>query len=957
MAKWKETLEPYVKVIESVRTFPSNPDAGEDFIVGAVIISDSGPATPTLITSQSEFLRTYAAQDLTQDYTDSLNSLYVSDPGSSLASTMWLNAYRLAGSTHMLICRASKAKDLLYAKPIAKGDQNAYVLKNTEILKRVPSFKFVLDKETAGWNDGWAISISDTGILGNKVTDDGPVYDYKIDTLPDLVDQLNDSTKFFSPTFEFYKDVKCTEESLVEGDAIAEEADEIVAVLFKEVYLASNFIDQDVPLVDIINNETGDVVYDLPYLPGSAEYQAEYASWLAQQTEEVQAKTESEKKALFEAYASDEIIIGDGKNDYTVIGATGSNYEVKGMCYILAVDPNWEELSSESNNVLDLNSTAYSGFEDVPYYATNLYNSRSDLQVRIRRFNHNAVVTKVTSDIEGMQPESPYTIASKVLDKYTKNGTADPKEAVLKYDFYEFAVFDPDISKSWQLFNVGNIGGRGDITVADLNDNLSMIHLKLPDNLKDLDLNYYGYQKDNYNFVKQNQNPQLGPKSGTIKVSNISDLPEIKYKKNGKLNGLVDGTEYSVIVEPHYDIYQYSVVDTVGSWNVIENGTNVTDISSSNYTNIVPKFTAPTSSDTAAEGAYYIMYNTSKSLFDIYKLQSNGDDEILLNLSVKRTNSVTGEILTTILDVSDNDLMLAWDRIEEDERYVVEGMTDLGNTYSILQNYMANIAVNSNYFYAVSTINSTNYMTIANKKQKITKNTPKLYFLSPWDYDDGTVGYLFPASPSTLYWECISRNRTNNNWFAPAFGQTTGIVTPVKLTTEFKKSERQLLLTKKINTIFHDLNIERIYINDSYTATTDDNIRKEENIERSIIHISKAMPTLLNQFKGRINSQKTRKEVEDVINYWFKTHMIRVSGDLIDDWLVVVDNTDTINPPEEQRKNKLNVLVQVRYRNAIKYIIKSVTNGGVFKIYQIAGTDLFLISSLWKHKFNDYRVK
>ena len=68
MAKWKETLEPYVKVIESVRTFPSNPNAGEDLIVGAVLISDSGPATPTLITSQREFLRTYAAQDLTQDY-------------------------------------------------------------------------------------------------------------------------------------------------------------------------------------------------------------------------------------------------------------------------------------------------------------------------------------------------------------------------------------------------------------------------------------------------------------------------------------------------------------------------------------------------------------------------------------------------------------------------------------------------------------------------------------------------------------------------------------------------------------------------------------------------------------------------------------------------------------------------------------------------------------------------
>ena len=146
------------------------------------------------------------------------------------------------------------------------------------------------------------------------------------------------------------------------------------------------------------------------------------------------------------------------------------------------------------------------------------------------------------------------------------------------------------------------------------------------------------------------------------------------------------------------------------------------------------------------------------------------------------------------------------------------------------------------------------------------------------------------------------------------------IVTPVNLATDFKKSERQLLLTKKINTVFYDINIDRIYINDSYTATTDDNIRKEENIERAIIHISKAMPTLLKQFKGRINSSRTRKEVEAVIDFWFKFHMIPISGDLIDEYRIICDETETLNPPEEQRANKLNVCIQTRLRNSIKFI-------------------------------------
>ena len=62
MAQWKQTLEPYVKVIESVKTMPINPTAGEDLIIGAVIISDAGPTIPTLITSQKEFLSTFAAE-------------------------------------------------------------------------------------------------------------------------------------------------------------------------------------------------------------------------------------------------------------------------------------------------------------------------------------------------------------------------------------------------------------------------------------------------------------------------------------------------------------------------------------------------------------------------------------------------------------------------------------------------------------------------------------------------------------------------------------------------------------------------------------------------------------------------------------------------------------------------------------------------------------------------------
>lgn len=630
MAQWKQTLEPYVKVIESVKTMPINPTAGEDLIIGAVIISDAGPTIPTLITSQKEFLSTFAAEDISQEYTDSLDELYTGD-NKTLASTMWLNAYRLAGAGNMLISRACKAEGLIYAKPLEKGKDADYVLKDNEILRAVDGgFKFVLDLgvlETTGAdisevttaNDGWAISIKDIGVIGNRVNDNGPLYDYYVDNLYDLVHKLNETTKFYCPDYTFYSDALCQNEVEVTEDN--KNIVDVKAVKLNVVYLAGG---------KIMEPEVTDAA-------GNVEY------WGFDST----GKNQNNWGDL-------DAQTGQADLDSTAVGCA----------YIVPE-------TIDGKTIINLNSEQYSDFTAPDYYASNLYNSRMDLTVRIRRFNHNAVQSFTTS--EG-STDSPYTVLSSVLDVYTKKGTVDPSDSILNYDFYEFLVMDSSVSSDPQFYNVGNISGRGDISIADLNNSLNLIYLTLPQNFKDLGLNYYGYPADN----------------------------------------------------------------------------------------------------------------------------KTGEEEIYVNLKIGSSDNTKA-----LLKASNSDLMKAWDRIEEDERYIVEGMTDLGCTETIVQNYMANIAVNSNYFYAVSTVNSTNYMVIANKKQKITQDSRKLWFGAPWDYDDGNVGYLYNCSPSVLYWETVLKNRRNNQEFAAAFGQNHGTVTFVALAKEFKKSERQLLLTKKINTIYH----------------------------------------------------------------------------------------------------------------------------------------------------------
>ena len=744
MAQWKQTLEPYVKVIESVKTMPINPTAGEDLIIGAVIISDAGPTIPTLITSQKEFLSTFAAEDISQEYTDSLDELYTGD-NKTLASTMWLNAYRLAGAGNMLISRACRAEGLIYAKPLEKGKNADYVLKDNEILRAVDGgFKFVLDlgilesngvdiSEVTTANDGWAISIKDIGVIGNRVNDNGPLYDYYVDNLYDLVHKLNETTKFYCPEYHFYSDALCKNE--VEVTEENKNTVEVKAVTLNVVYLAGG---------EIMEPEVIDAA-------GNTEY------WGFDSTGKNQNN-----------WGDQDTKTGQADLDSTAVGCA----------YILPE-------TIDGRTIINLNSEKYSGFTAPDYYASNLYNSRMDLTVRIRRFNHNAVQAFTTS--EG-STDSPYTVLNSVLDVYTKKGTVDPSDSILNYDFYEFLIMDSSVSSDPQFYNVGNISGRGDISIADLNNSLNLIYLTLPQNLKDLGLNYYGYSADN----------------------------------------------------------------------------------------------------------------------------KTGEEEIYVNLKIGGSDNTTA-----LLKASNSDLMKAWDRIEEDERYIVEGMTDLGCTETMVQNYMANIAVNPNYFYAVSTVNSTNYMVIANKKQKITQDSRKLWFGAPWDYDDSNVGYLYNCSPSVLYWETVLKNRRNNQEFAAAFGQNHGTVTFVALSKEFKKSERQLLLTKKINTIYHDLYNELYYWNDNIVNQTEDNILKEECNVRLEIRISKAMPVLLNQFKGYQNSAKTRAKVCDVINYWFKTYLMGL-GTTIQDYQVICDETN--NTPQDVQANRLNVTVNVRYYNSVKYI-------------------------------------
>ena len=822
MAQWKETLEPYIKVHEKIRTAAINPTAGEDLIIGCTIISDAGPSIPTLITSQKEFLSTYASTDLTEDYMTSIDSLY-GNGKDTVASTMWLNAYRLAGAGNLLVVRAFKGDNIYFAKPLSKTDSNVYILKDGQLLKKIQSFKIVVDedKDSAEHStDGWGLAVGDVGVIGNRTTDEGAQYDYYVQNLQELVDFLNDSPKFFSPSYKFYSDEKGKKEIAINADGTV--TTPATSVIFDEVYIGTNFLD------------------------------------------------------------------------------TTDSRCPDGVSYVVICEPDWTYETNKNQHLVDL--VTISAFDDVPYYATNAYNSSSDIKLRIRRFNHDAVVSKeLSSNSADAGGDSPYTVLDTVLATYEKSKIANGgvlNTTITNRDFYELAILDPSVSGTPEYYNVGKITGRGDMTESELNALINMIQVQLPDNMLDLGLDYYGYVPEDKKtgWVALTTAP-----TGTVTipdgntVSTEADLSGIASPKEG---------DYALVGKKSATYLKY----TSGAWAT----TTLTDITAANGT---INYTASSKDALTAvvtnpkEGDYAKIGTDVAGTYYQYKVVTDvKPEEIYIDLSIDPKKY-------EILKVSDINLLKALDKLDDDEVYQTEGLTDLGNTNGIFQSYMANMAVNSNYFYAASTANSTNYLAIANSVNRLAKDHYKLYCMAPWDVDTGTVGFKFYASPSTIYWESVNRNRGLDREFMSMFGQraVAQMQSPV---VEFNKRQRQLLLSKRINTVMWDTQIQSWVMNDAYTKESENNILDEDGNSRLMIRISKSMPRLLRQFHGRHITDTLYSDAYNVINYWFIQNILPMQY-TIDDYRITIAD---INSDEDKRANRMNVLIEVRFNRSLKFI-------------------------------------
>jgi hypothetical protein len=927
MAQWKETLEPYIKVNERIKTTTIVPTAGEDLIIGATIISDSGPSYPVLITSQREFLNTFASQEITQDYIEGLNKFYKDSSNSSpdkVASTMWLNAYRLASSTNMLIVRATKGADMNYVRPLGTTNDSAtYIVRDGQLLKKVNAFSLTIDR--LGGNGsrketGWAISINEIGIIGNLVADDGPVYEYFAADLKELVEYLNSTSKFFSPNYTF----------LNSSFTKADDGEDIVSVYFEEVYLAEHFIDK--------TGFGGDDTYD--------------------------------------GY-------GTSSQGYDATG-TEVEYGTKadGLAYLLATAGRIAANPSTTTTIIDLNGVEYSGGSnfDLPGYVVNTYNSNSNLKIRIRRFNHDAVILRNTEPTIGKNEKSPYEVITDVIEQI--EALNDPTDEVKysKYltfterDFYEVAVIDPSLDSDPLSFCVGNIPGRGDITLTELNNTLRMINLNV-ESMEALGLSYYrGGTDDNVGddaggywvLYDPSTMPSITPSTdlptgdipvipnfSTIDYSGIRDGSVVIFDGTGATSktyygkikvansipsldtneGLSTALPTGVNEEDvtNLDLGNYNYANlrstpssnssslTSGALEFVEDGVNL------NLRNL-PIMSAGDSIKVKIAGYDYTIVNGKAQR--ILPIQGGGDDPDApeLDMYVFRTAPQIYQDLsidtrnTSILDVTPEDLTRSISSITEDEVYTTEGLTDLGNTNLRFQDYLCNMAKNENYFYPISTLYSTNYLAIANYRSRLKQDSYKLYTSAPWDIDSSTVGFEFHACPSVIYWEAVSKNRSMNREFASVFGFSgNGQVQYSNPVTEFTKKQRQLLLSRQVNTAMWNTQSQTWNMNDCYTLTSENHILNEDGNSRLFIRINKAIPTLLRPLIGRKLNNATYADAEVILKYWFERTILTMQYS-VSDYKVTISNLEA-NDDQARRQNKMYVLVECLFARSMKYVI------------------------------------
>lgn len=215
-----------------------------------------------------------------------------------------------------------------------------------------------------------------------------------------------------------------------------------------------------------------------------------------------------------------------------------------------------------------------------------------------------------------------------------------------------------------------------------------------------------------------------------------------------------------------------------------------------------------------------------------------------------------------------------------------------------------------------------NYTTAASIKifASQIKNSNNVIIGGPFDKNSGFLGWICKIAWSSLYYERVFINRANSMEWAPCFEETNGVLSYANPMLQLGETDRVDLLNGSagpvVFTIFNQ-QTNTYYLNDNWCHTTTRNVMSEEMNRRMINKIAKDEKRIMNRFKGRTNTQKTREDVVSILKIYMDNNIMNQFYKPVE-YLITCDESN--NTVDLITANKLAVRVSIRLLGSIKYI-------------------------------------
>lgn len=215
--------------------------------------------------------------------------------------------------------------------------------------------------------------------------------------------------------------------------------------------------------------------------------------------------------------------------------------------------------------------------------------------------------------------------------------------------------------------------------------------------------------------------------------------------------------------------------------------------------------------------------------------------------------------------------------VDFDEGYRVDFIFDSGTYNTQAVHSVIKSVAEKIYALGVATVNEVTvgggHSTFADAVAALPEhNSSYLYQVSPRRRID-FGGYNVNLSLGIDYLECVARNKANLQEFAPVFHFTNAFVADTNLTKYYTKSERELLLGKRVNTVKRDKFRGISFINNNFTTlNSNTSLGNEEQIVRLANRMAWDIQFLLDQFLGQLDVKATANSVKTEIQGYYKSN-------------------------------------------------------------------------------------